>query len=228
MNIKEILNKNIDNDYKKFHEKICHTNYEILGVKIPILRKIALNLLKEFKYQDIFKDLNDNYYEHIMFQGIVIANAKISYNERINLINNYLPKIDNWGICDIFCSELKFIKRYKDEFLKYVISFLNSDKEYYQRFGIVIMIDYYISDDYIDFILEKTLEIKSNYYYVKMAISWCLSICLIKYFDKTVNFMNNNKTKLDKWIYNKALQKAKESFRISKENKETLQNMKIK
>ena len=72
------------------------------------------------------------------------------------------------------------------------------------------------------------LNIKSDFYYTKMAISWCISICLIKYFDKTINYLKINKDKIDKWIYNKALQKGIESYRISQENKEILKKMKIK
>jgi len=228
MNINQKLNNYIDDKYKNFHKKICQTNYEILGVKIPLLRKIATNLLKDYSYQDILNNLENKYYEHIMLEGFIIAKANLNYQERLKLITNYLSKIDNWAICDIFCSELKFINNNKEEFLKFICPLFKNKNEYYLRFSIVILLDYYINDDYIDFVLEKMLETKSDYYYVKMAISWGLSICLIKYFDKTKNFMELNKDKFDIWTYNKALQKGKESFRISKENKETLQNMKIK
>ena len=228
MIISDYLNPYIDKNYKLFHEKICQTKYEIIGIKIPLLRKICKELLKEFNYQEILNNLNNEYYEHVMLQGLIIANAKVSYEEKLELINNFIPKIDNWAICDIFCGELKFIKNNEEKFLKYILSYLESDKEYYKRFSIVILLNYYINDEYIDFVLNKMLEIKSDYYYVKMAISWCLSICLIKYFDKTIEFMSTNKNIFDKWTYNKALQKGIESFRISKENKKTLQNIKIK
>lgn len=228
LNIENILDKYIDIRYKEFHKKICQTRYEILGIKIPILRKVAKDLLKKHSYQEILNTLNDRYYEHIMLEGLIIANAKIEYDTRINLITNFLAKIDNWAICDIFCGDLKFIKNYKEDFLKYTLPLLNDIREFYKRFAIVILLIYYINDHYIDLVLEKMLDIKSDYYYVKMATSWCLSICLIKYFDKTIKFMKENKDKIDIWTYNKALQKGKESFRISKENKEILEKMKRK
>lgn len=228
MNISDYLNPYIDKNYKLFHERICQTKYEIIGIKIPILRKISKLLLKDYNTYEILNSLNENYYEYVMLQGLIIANAKVSFEEKLDLINKFIPKIDNWAICDIFCGELKFIKNNKEKFLKYILSYLESDKEYYKRFSIVILLNYYINDEYIDFILNKILEIKSDYYYVKMAISWCLSICLIRHFDKTIEFMNTNKNNFDKWTYNKALQKGIESFRISKENKKILQNMKIK
>lgn len=227
MNIELLLTEHINNDYKLFHKKICHTKYEILGVKIPILRKISKDLLKKYNYQDIINNLELKYYEHVMVYGFIIANVKVSYEEKIKLIDNYLPLIDNWAICDTFISELKFINKYKQDFLEYTLSLLYSDKEYYLRFGIVVLLDYYINDEYIDKVLNKMLEIKSDFYYVKMAISWCLSICLIKYFDKTIDFLTINKNKFDEWTYNKALQKGIESYRISKDNKVLLKSMKL-
>ena len=164
-------------------------------------------------------NLNDKDYEHIMLQGLLIANIKIDYDNRLKLINNFLPKIDNWGICDIFVSELKVIKNNNKEFLNYLLPLLKNNEEFYQRFVIVVLLNYYINDVYIDLVLNTMLQIKNDKYYVKMAISWCYSICLVKYFDKTLEFIIINKNKIDKWTFNKALQKGIESFRISKENK---------
>lgn len=227
MNILEILNPFIDNDYKKFHTKICQTKYEILGIKIPTLRKIAKKLVKKYDYLELLNNINNDYYECVMLKGLIIGNIKISFEERIKLINEFLPLIDNWAICDIFISELKFIKEDPQLFLEYLSPFKKEKNEYYLRFYIVSLLDYYINDKYIDYVLENMLKIKSDYYYVKMAISWCLSICLVKYFDKTIKFLNVNKEKIDKWTYNKALQKAIESFRINNEDKKTLKSMKI-
>ena len=127
MNIQD-LNRNIDLNYKNFHEKICHTKYEILGIKIPVLRKIAKDLLKKYNYKDIINNLNSNIYEHIMLEGLIIANAKIDCKEKLNLIENFIPKIDNWAICDVFCAELKFIKNNQNEFLAFLKTYFNSEK----------------------------------------------------------------------------------------------------
>lgn len=227
MNILETLNNLKDEKYKEFHQKICTTKYEIMGVKIPILRKLASDLLKTDKFENISKNLDNKYYECIMLEGILIGKVKKSLEEKIELINIFLPKIDNWAICDIFCSELKIIKNNQKETISYIENLLKSKEEYYLRVGIVLLLDYYINDEYIDYVLETMLKIKSDYYYVKMAISWTLSICLVKYFDKTLEFLKDNKYNFDKWTYNKALQKARESFRITNENKKILKNQKI-
>lgn len=227
MNIDKTLNQYIDVNYKLFHQKICSTNYEILGIKIPILRKICKELLKKDNYKEILNKLDYKYYEHVMIHGLIIGNINVSYEEKLQLINNFLPYIDNWAICDIFVGELKFIKKYKETFLEFLLNIYENKNEYYQRFFIVSLLNYYIDEEYIDYILPKMLEIKSDYYYVKMAISWCLSICLVKHFDKTYNFLLLNKNKFDKWTYNKALQKGIESYRLSDNEKDLLRNNKI-
>lgn len=222
----EILEPYINLEYKNFHQKICHTNYEILGVKIPILRKVAKDLLKNHDYKDILNNRNDKYYETVLLEGLIIANAKINYEEKLKLITPYLSKIDNWAICDIFCGELKFVKKNLDKFYKYLLPILEIKKEYYQRFVLVMLLDYYINDNYIDSIFEMILSVTNEEYYVKMAIAWLISICLVKYYDKTLEFLINNKNNLDKWTYNKAIQKACESYRITNENKIKLKELK--
>ncbi len=228
MDIDKILNANIDNNYKLFQQKICCTKYPILGIKIPLLRKIATNLLKKYNYQDILNNLTNNSYEEVMLKGLIIANCSIDYEKKLTLIKNFLPLIDNWAICDIFVGELKFIKNNTAKFLKFLKPLFNSKKEYTLRFAIVSLLNYYINDEYIDLVLNKCLEIKSDYYYVKMAISWTLSISFTKYFAKTLKFMQDHQNEFDKWTYNKALQKAKESLQIDNEKKIILQKAKIK
>ncbi len=227
MDIVKILKKEANLDYKVFQEKICHTNYYILGVKVPTLRKIAKKLLKENNYLDLLKMLDDDYYESVMLQALIIGNVKISINDKINLINNFLPKIDCWAICDIFVSELKIFKNNQQEMLIYLKTLLKSNQEYYLRFAIVSLLTYYINDTYYEEVLNLLININSDYYYVKMAIAWAYSILLTKYFKKTTNFLITNQNNIDKWTYNKALQKGRESFKLSKDEKERLKKLKI-
>ena len=228
MLIKDILNKYVDNNYKLFQEKIVSSNYPILGIKIPLLRKIVKDLLKNYDYQDILNNLSNNSFEEIIMEGLVIASIKIDYNERINLINNYLPKIDNWATCDVFCGSLKFVKENKKEFYEYLNEIINNyTQEYYLRFAIVMFLNYYLDADYRNDVLKKIITIKSDYYYVKMATAWCISLCLIKDFDYTLNFLKKNQSKMDIWTYNKALQKGMESLKLDKKKKNILKEAKI-
>lgn len=228
MNIRKLLLEYQDNDYKLFHQKICKTKYKILGIKIPNLKIIAKNLLNDYSYDEILDKLSYEYYEEVLLRGLIIGMSKINFEKKLVLIDSFIEKIDNWAICDTFCASLKFIKKNEDEFLNYIQKYLNNKKEYYLRFGIVILLDYYINDKYIDYILNRISKINSDYYYVKMAISWCISVCLVKYFDKTLKFLELNKNNIDKWIYNKSLQKACESLRLNNNEKFILKNMKYK
>ncbi len=228
MNILSILKPDIDKDYQKFQTKICHTNYKILGVKIPILRKKCKQLLKQYNYEVILNNLDSSYYEMIMIEGLIIGNINVQLNTRINLINNFLPKIDNWAICDIFVGESKWIKNNLDNFFIYLQKLLNKKDEFYLRFVIVTLLTYYINDEYYENVLRILLNIKSEYYYVNMAISWAYSILLIKYYDETIIFLKENQNKINKWIFNKSLQKARESYRINDKQKEFLKKLKTK
>jgi 3-methyladenine DNA glycosylase AlkD len=226
MNIDVILNKHIDQKYREFHKRICTTKYVILGIRLPILKSICKDLIKKYDYKDIINSLNNKYYEHILLEGLVIANIKINNDERLKLIDKYLKKIDNWAICDSFCCSLKMFKKEQDKYIKIIDKYINSNKEYYVRFSIVILLLYYINDNYIDYVLNKLVSIKNEEYYVKMAISWAISVCLVKYFNKTKKYLEDNKYNFDLFVYNKALQKARESYRLKEEEKNILKEMK--
>ena len=227
MNITKQLISYQNLEYQKFNRKICQTKYTMLGIKVPILRKITKDLLKKYSYQDILNNLDENIYECLLIKGIIIGSIDIPLNERLKLIDNYLPQIDCWALCDIFVGNLKFVKKYPQEILNYVNNLLNYQEEYYLRFVIVILLTYYLNDIYYQDVLNILLSIKSDYFYVKMALAWAYSISIIKYFDKTINFLSNNQNNIDKWTYNKALQKGRESFKLSKEQKERLKQNKM-
>lgn len=111
---------------------------------------------------------------------------------------------------------------------EFIQKYLKSNKEFEIRFAVVMILDYFIDEEHVDQDLKIFNEIKNNEYYVQMAIAWAISICLVKFYDKTIEFLNNkSKCKLDNFTYNKSIQKAIESFRITKEQKEFLRKMKI-
>ena len=223
--IKQKLFELSDKKYKNFHSSLCPGTENIIGVRVPILRNYAKELFKEKDWKQTIKQIDNEYYEEIMLQGMLIGQAK---NENINIIleyiKNFVPKIDNWAICDVFCAGLKITKKYKSEMWSFIQQYLKSNKEFEIRFAIVMILDYYIEEDYLVKDFKIFEEIKHEGYYVKMAISWAISICLIKYYDKTVKFLETSK--LDNWTYNKAIQKAIESYRISDNKKDYLRKMK--
>ncbi len=222
--IKEELKSLQDKKYKEFHSKLCPGTNNIIGIRIPVLRKYAKTLLKENDFKLLINNIDDEYYEEIMLQGMLIGLAKSDFNEIKPYIENFIPKIDNWAICDTFCAGLKIAKKYKKEMWNLINKYIVVNKEFYIRFAVVMILDYYIEEEYIEADLEIFNNIKSDKYYVQMAVAWAISICFIKYYDKTIEYMKT--ANLDKFTYNKAIQKAIESYRITKEQKEILKKMK--
>ena len=160
-----------------------------------------------------------------MLQGMLIGLKKDKeIADVLKDIENLVPKIDNWAICDVFCAGLKITKKHKKEMWDFLQKYLNSDKEFEIRFGVVMLLDYYISEEYLDKDFKIFDDIKSEKYYVQMAVAWAISICLIKFYDKTIEYLKQ--AKIDKFTYNKALQKAIESYRITEEQKTELRKMK--
>lgn len=213
-----------DKKYKEFHSSLCPGVNNILGVRVPILRNYAKELLKQYDFKDLMENIDNEYYEEIMLQGMLIGLAKEDFELLLKYIENFIPKINNWGVCDTFCAGLKFTKKNKEAMWNFILKYLNSDKEFEIRFSIVMILDYYIEQEKLEEIFEIFDNVKSNKYYVQMAIAWAISICLIKYYDETLEYLKH--TNIDIFTYNKALQKAIESYRITDEQKVLLCGMK--
>lgn len=222
INIEKELLKLKDERFQKFQEKLCPGVNNIIGIKIPILRAYA----KEINGNVDISTIGTKYYEEIILKGILIGlEKKLDFEQ----IENYVKLIDNWAVCDVFCAGLKQVKKHKEEMWQYIEKYPNSKKEYEVRFAVVIMLDFYIEEKYIEKVLERLRKIKHEGYYAKMAVAWAYSICFIKFYEKTKEeFKNINKKTLDKFIYNKSLQKAIESYRLNNKQKEELRKMKIK
>lgn len=223
--IREKLISLSDEKYKEFHSGLCPNTNNIIGVRVPLLRSFAKELVQE-NWREYLEEAQNEYYEEIMLQGMVIGLAKMSDEERISYIQNFVPKIDNWAICDVFCAGLKFTNKNLELVWKLLDKYLKSDKEFEIRFGVVMLLDFYIRDEYIEKVLDILNNISHEGYYVKMAVAWAISIAYIKYPNETLILLKNNK--LDDFTYNKAIQKIIESYRVSEKDKQTLKNMKRK
>lgn len=218
----EFLNKNIDIKYRDFQSKLIPNKDNILGVRVPILRSFAKELVKD----DVTEYLNSKHesFEEVFLEGIIIGKIKVSLDERFNLIKNFIPKIDNWAICDSFSSSLKFVNKNKQETFEFLKSYFNSKEEYELRFVFVMFINYFEDEKYIDSILKIVDKTKSQYYYVNMAISWLIADLYVKFPDIMINYLNNNNLSI--WVYNKSLQKICESNKINLEQKKFIKSMK--
>ena len=214
-----------DQNYQKFHSKLCPNTDNIIGVRLPLLRVLAKEIAKE-DWREYLKNANDDYYEEIMLQGLVIGYAKADISEIIGYIEDFIPKINNWAVCDSFCNSLKITKKNMDIVWELINKCLISKNEFEIRFGVVMLMSFYINENYIDQILLLLDKIKHQGYYVKMAVAWAISVCYVKFPEKTLNYLNNDS--LDDFTYNKSLQKIIESYRVDKETKIKIKEMKRK
>lgn len=224
--IREELIKLSDEKYREFHSSLCPNTNNIMGVRIPKLRNFAKKLLKEIDWKEYLSNAWNDYYEEIMLQGMIIGlvSKKENIDEFIPYINEFVPKIDNWAICDTFCAGLKITEKNLEYIWNYLQKYFVSDKEFEIRFAVVMLLDYYLKEEYIDDVLKILNNIKSNEYYVEMAIAWAISIAFIKFERKTMAFLENNS--LSDFTYNKSIQKIIESYRVDEKNKEKLKKMK--
>ena len=225
--IKKHLLKLADKKYQEFHNKLCPNTNNIIGVRVPVLRKYAKELIQQYEIKNLLSNIDNEYYEEIMLQGMIIGLSKEKdFNVIKDYIKDFIPKIDNWAVCDVFCAGLKITKKYKKDMWEFIQEYLKSDKEFYLRFSIVMILDFYIEKEYLQKDFEIFNNIRNNKYYVQMATAWAVSLCLIKYYDETIKYLKSKNCKLDDFTYNKALQKARESFRITNVQKEELKKMK--
>ena len=212
-----------DDKFKTFHSRLCPNTDNIIGVRLPLLRQLAKEIAKG-DWRNFLSNSKEEYYEEILINGLVIAYAKCDVEERLNYIESFVPKIDNWAICDSFCNTLKFVNKNKEIMWKFIQPYLKSYNEFEIRFAVVIILNYYITEDYIDLVLKTLDNIKHDGYYVKMAVAWAISMCFVKFEEKTMAYLKDNS--LDDFTYNKSLQKICESLRIDKNTKELIKSMK--
>lgn len=224
-NIRKELLELKDEEYGKFQKKLCpDTNLEIIGIRIPKLRNLAKELAEE-DYKYYLNSIENKYFEEILLEGFIIGYCKIDIYEKLELIKEFVPKIDSWSITDTFCPTLKIKEKDLEKVWDFIMPYLKSNKEFEVRFAIIMMLDYYITDQYVDEVIECLDKVDNEGYYAKMAVAWTLAEIGIKYYDKLIKYLKGN-NKLDTFTYNKTLQKLRESYRISSEQKEELKKMK--
>lgn len=199
----------------------------MLGIRIPQLRKLAQKIIKEASLEECIQSIDNKYFEETILQGLVIAYGKDTFENKKSKIKEFIPKIDSWAICDTFVPTLKIKDRELENAWEFILNYINSDKEFEVRFAVIMMMDYFIIDKYVDNVIGLLDNVKNDGYYAKMGIAWCLAEIGVKYNEKLLKYLKG-KNNLDKFTYNKTLQKMIESYRISKEQKIILKGMKIK
>lgn len=217
-------------EYKSFNQSLMPGTNLVLGVRMPKVRQIAKEIAKgdfrTYLEEAKVKIGEGSYHEEIMMEGLVIAYAKMELSERFSYLDIFVPKIHNWAVCDCCGNTYKFMDQYQEESFAYIQKYLSSKREYELRFGIVSLLDHFLNETYIDQVLDICHHVRHEGYYVKMVTAWTLSICYVKFPEKTRVLLENNT--MDDFTHNKTIQKIRESYRVSKEEKESLNLLKRK
>ena len=210
--------------YKEFNEKIVKGKLDMLGIRIPILRKIAKEITKG-NFREFIKTCIPLYHEELLLLGIVIATSDMEYEDFKMEMNDFLKRIENWAACDTFCSSIKKqINKNKKEYWNDMTLYLRSKNNWIIRVALVSMLQYYLEEDYIKKVLQRCDSIKSEFYYVKVAQAWLIAEAYVKCKQQTMTYLK--KSSLNKWTFNKAIQKICESNRVPEEEKQELRKMK--
>lgn len=214
-----------DKEYMKFLSKLTPNVSEdtIIGVRIPEIRKLAKKLVKNNEYEDFLKELPHKYYDENLLHGAIISENK-DFENCIELLNSFLPFVDNWAVCDTISP--KIFKKNKKELIEKIKEWSQSDKTYTCRFGVEMLMTHFLDEDFKKEYLEIVANIYSEEYYVKMVVAWFFATALAKQWDYAVIYLENNR--LDVWVHNKTIQKARESLRILEDKKGYLKGLKRK
>lgn len=224
--IREQLLELAEDSYKDFSSNLLPGVNNLIGVRIPYLRKIAKQIVKS-DWKSYIENDDEIYFEEVMLKGMIIGYLENKDIEEIlKYISDFVPKINNWSVCDSFCVGLKITNKNRERVWEFLKPYLCSDKEFEVRFAVVMMINFYINEDYVKLVLKKLDNINHDGYYVKMAVAWAISISFVKFEELTLDYLKNNN--LDDYTYNKSLQKICESLKVDKSTKDVIRSMKRK
>lgn len=210
--------------YREFHLRTCPQARHVIGVRMPAQRKLAKQITKS-DYWQFLDGFEPHYYEEVLITGIVIATAPMGLSERLDYVAWFVPLIDNWAVCDCFCSSFKFREEDLPMVWDFITSYAASQSEYALRFMFVMILDHFIRTEYLERIFALLDQVDSSAHYVEMAKAWLVAELFVKFREPTLDYLMRDQ--LSKFAHNKAIQKACESFRISAADKQTLRGMKL-
>lgn len=221
----ERLQELADPKYREFHKRLLPGTENVMGVRTPELRKLAKEIIKG-DWETFLKENDRTWYENDILQGLVTAGAKMNPEERIRRVREFLPRIENWAVCDIFCGSLKDADKYPELYREFLNPCFQSEKPYEIRFAVVMLLSHFVKQEYLKDAFAYFDGVHMDHYYVRMAVAWAVSVYFVHFPEETFRYLEKNQ--LDDWTYNKALQKILESYRVRPETKARIRTMKRK
>lgn len=200
-----------DEKYKAFMETLLPGVKNIIGVRLPELQRLAKELAECGRLnKELFK--NADSYEETLLEGLTIGNLELGCEQRLALIAEFVPKIDNWAVCDSFCGSLKFAKKNRERVFEFLQPYLVSGSEFDVRFAVVMLLDYYANEAYKERTMHALKRVKHDGYYAKMAVAWAFSVMAAYFPEETLKALADRD--VDGFTRNKAIQKITESRRV--------------
>ena len=205
-----------DEKYAEFQLKLTPgiTKESVVGVRVPILRKFAKELIKKPEHKSFLSELPHKYYDENMLHGLLVSEIK-DYDACVAELERFLPYVDNWAVCDIMSP--KVLTKRKDELIVKIREWAKSERVYTCRFGLETLMTHFLDRDFKPEYLEIAANVKSDEYYVNMMIAWFFATALAKQWDAAIPYIENKK--LSDWTHKKTISKSIESFRITDEQK---------
>ena len=224
MKAQELLFQLQDKGYHDFQSKLIPTIpvETIIGVRIPTIRKLAKEYGKDPESVEFLKQLPHTYYDENILHALLVAEIK-DYEVCVKEVERFLPYVDNWAVCDIFSP--KVFRKNKDKLIDKIREWTASGPSYTCRFGMGMLMTHFLDEDFRVEYLEIPATVHSEEYYVNMMIAWFYATALAKQWDATIGYIEDQR--LDTWTHNKTIQKARESYRITPEQKEYLKTLKM-
>ena len=201
--------------YAAFNRRIVNTKMEVIGVRVPDLRRLERELAGNMSAADISRLLAapSNLYDYVLLCGLLINRAKISDEEAIRLTRQYLPRVDSWAHIDVFVEKKR---RFAGEvWWDFALECLQNEDEFTVRYGVISLMTNFLDEAHIDQAFAALRDIKHNGYYVKMALAWLYATAAVNFFELTLAELENEH--IDAWTRNKAYQKMRESRRFTPE-----------
>lgn len=219
------LNELKDIKYRDFSSSLNPTALPMIGVRIPELRKIAKDIVNENpKY---FLDNNPmSCFELVSLHAMVIGYMKEDIDIVLKYLETFIPMINDWSVNDTLCQTFKIAKKHQEKVWDFLSNYYNTNSEFELRVVVVMMLCHFINDKYVNLVIDFIDQTKNNGYYYKMGCAWCLQVIMVKYPQICLDYLYNNN--LDDWIFNKAIQKMIESYRVSDDVKEVIRKLKRK
>ena len=222
-NIRERLFALGDERYARFQSALIPNipKETVIGVRMPMMRKLAKEIAGAEEMRPFLAELPHAYYDENILHSVLLSQMK-DYGMCMGAVEAFLPHIDNWAVCD--CLSPKAFVRHKPELLENIREWAKSEHVYTCRFGLEMLMTHFLDDDFKPEYLELAADVKLEDYYAKMMVAWFFATALAKQWDAAIVYLQQNR--LEPWTHNKTIQKARESYRITAEQKEYLKTLK--